>query len=84
MVYEYIESCQPELERKAKYSKKEAKEVISILTDFGYCKETLEIPEKIITTGQLENWKKSMIVQFFTWMIFSWDRNNELLNDWQR
>lgn len=61
MVYEYIESCQPELERKAKYSKKEAKEVISILTDFGYCKETLEIPEKIITTGQLENWKKSMI-----------------------
>ena len=61
MVYEYIESCQPELERKAKYSKKEAKEVISILIDFGYCKETLEIPEKIITTGQLENWKKSMI-----------------------
>ena len=61
MVYEYIESCQPELERKTKYSKKEAKEVISILTDFGYCKETLAIPEKIITTGQLENWKKSMI-----------------------
>jgi len=61
MVFEYTDSCQPELQRKAKYSKKEARAILSILSDFGYPKDTVMIPDSIITKGQLENWKKEMI-----------------------
>ena len=61
MVLEYTDGCQQELQRKEKYSKEEAKEALSILSDFGYSKGSVSIPDSIITKGQLENWKKEMI-----------------------